>query len=116
MAYVPIVPHQEAEPPSPLARELAQKIAGVIEEYRRYYPNLTAREVEQALRAAGGDRAPQTRRPALAALGGVVAFAVGVALFVGRTAGGDAQTWALLPVIVAVAVAGLAAFVIRQRR
>ena len=53
MAFVPYVPPPQQRPISPQAHELANKIGTLIEEYRGYYPDLSDRDVRDALYAVG---------------------------------------------------------------
>lgn len=115
MVFVP-VPHHREEPPSPQAMELTRKITALIEEYRRYYPSLSEREVRQAVRdAVGGERRPgRPAGPAIAAA--LAAFALGLGVFLNRGGATGAEGWSVLPVITAVAIAAILALVIRRRR
>lgn len=116
--FVPSVPPTEQRPISPQARELANRIGSVIEEYRSYYPQLSGRDVRDALRAVrSGETGVAGPRKALG-----LAFAGGVAALVGAlfATGGpenmpDVQGM-ILPVTIAIGIVAIAiAFVVRNR-
>jgi len=90
MAFVP--------PPvaSPRARELGRELADVIEKYRREHPDVSGREVRQALRIAlrGGEARPQV---ALLAMG--VAALLGLFASLYRNSGEGGGGLPILPFI-----------------
>jgi len=110
MAFVPDVPRQTA---SPEAQDLANRIAALVQDYRRDHPQLSEREVHDAMQAAAGG-ARRTDRRAAAVIASLVAAFVGVAVFL-RQGGADASSPAVPVVAVAIAVAVLAAVVVRRR-
>jgi heme A synthase len=108
MVYVP-------PPPSRRARELGDRVLGVIEEYRREHPNLTWLEIHQALRLASRRSGSERRRMVLAlALGVFLMFGFLIA-FMKQDAEGSGRIPAVAIAIV-VAVVGLALVVIRLKR
>jgi hypothetical protein len=114
VAYVPWVPPTPRRPVSPRANELANKIGALIKDYRGYYPELSDRDVREALRAAGADGAePQRIRPRalVAALGAVLAVGAVVAV---RFSGAVDPSRFVAPVAGAVAL--LAVLFARLRR
>lgn len=114
MAYVP-TPPRETE--SPQAGELATRIRALIDEYRRHYPDLTERDVRDALDAAAGREAAPRRVGALVAgLAGLVAFGVGLAVFASQGGGGLVVGGSGVAVGVAVFVAAALVALMRLRR
>jgi len=111
-----MIPHHES-PPSPRTRELADLLGKVVEEYEKYHPAITGREVRSALRlaersshaaAAGG----RTMALVGGALGAVVA---GTFIWVANRGGsweGGAPV-ALVAAIIAVLAVGL---IVRRAR
>jgi len=116
MAFVPFVPTPPRETTSPRAQDLANRIASLIADYQRSHPDLGARDVADALRAAagegGGRRSDQERRLVAAMLGGVVALAMGVYLFFRQS--GEAP-WAGAGVVAAMVVAVAVVALLRRR-
>ena len=99
MTYIPIIPPTPT-PPSPRARELADRLAKVLLEYEEAHPSVSGDEVRQAMRIAlqvtraGGTAAA----PILAAtLGGLVL--VGLAVFYFVASGGAGSTGARVPTL-----------------
>jgi hypothetical protein len=112
MAFVPHVPRQTA---SPEAQDLANRINALIQDYQRSHPDLTDRDLRDALEAAGagGGRRADPRAPAVIA--GLVAAFIGLGVFL-REGGSAAGFDGTFPVVaVAVAVALLAAVLVRRR-
>jgi CRISPR/Cas system endoribonuclease Cas6 (RAMP superfamily) len=109
MAFVPPIPRQTA---SPEAQDLANRIAALVQEYRRDHPDLSERAVRDAMEAAAGSTRRADRR-AVAVIAALVAAFVGAATFLGQ--GGVAGTRAFPVVVVAALVAVLAATVARRR-
>jgi hypothetical protein len=110
MAFVPHVPRQTA---SPEAQDLANRIAALIQEYQRNHPDLSERDVRDALHAAG-EPGVTGRRPAVVATVAAVVAAVGILGFVMQRSSG-APAWAETG-IVAVVVALLAIVASARRR
>jgi hypothetical protein len=110
MAFVPHVPRQTA---SPEAQDLANRITALIQEYQRNHPDLSERDVRDAMQAAAGGGRPTDRR-AVAIIGALVAAFVGLGTFL-RQGGADGQGLGLPVIAVAIAVALLAAVVARRR-
>lgn len=113
MVFVPPPAHRPTL--SPRAQELANKIAALIDDYRGYYPDLTNRDVRDALRAAtgGGDAAPRTPTLVATLLAGVLA-ALGV--FVLRGYQGAETPRLVAPILVAILIAVFAAVLAVRRR
>lgn len=110
MVFVPQVPRQTA---SPEAQDLANRITALIQEYQRNHPDLSERDVRDAMQAAaGGGRS--TDRRAVAIIGALVAAFVGLGTFL-RQGGADGQGVGVPVIAVAIAVALLAAVVARRR-
>jgi len=117
LAYVPWVPSAPRRPVSPQANELANKIHSLIRDYRGYYPDLSDRDVRDALRAAdptapmpAGD---STRRIIAVLLGAVLAVGGVVAL---RVAEGADPPRIIAPIIGGLAVVVVAAAYILKKR
>lgn len=112
MVFIPQVPQQTA---SPEAQDLANRIAALVQDYRRDHPDLSARDVHDALQAAAGERGRRTDRRAVAVIAGLVAAFVGlgVLLRAGGSAVGPDGTFPIVGVAIAVAV--LVALVVRRR-
>jgi hypothetical protein len=74
MLFVPVISPATTQPPSPRARELADLLTRVMEEYERAHPAITTAEVRHAMRLAeertGGG--PARTRVAVIALVGFV--------------------------------------------
>lgn len=114
MVYVPTPPRETA---SPQAAELATRLRALIDEYRRYYPDLSDRDVRDALEAAAGRDATRRRPAALVAtLAGLVAFGVGLAVYTGQSGGGPSAGWSVPAVGVAVLVLAVLVAAMRRRR
>jgi len=112
MVFIPQVPQQTA---SPEAQELANRIAALVQDYRRDHPDLSEREVHDAMRAAAGESGRKTDRRAVAVIAGLVAAFVGLGVFLrqGAAAGGPDGSF---PVVAgAIAIAVLVALVARRR-
>ena len=109
MVFVPHVPRQTA---SPEAQDLANRIAALVQDYRRDHPDLSEREVHDAMQAAAGSGRRTDRRPAaLAAIAGLVAAMVGLGVFLQQ----DGGTGRSVPfVAVAIVIAVLAALMGRR--
>lgn len=89
MVFVPTPPRETA---SPQAQDLANRIAALIADYQRDHPDLSARDVTDALQAAGGGgrqgRAGQERRAIVATtIAGLLAAMVGLGVFLQRGSG-----------------------------
>lgn len=117
MAFVPFVPTPPRETASPQAQDLANRIASLIADYQRSHPELGARDVADALRAAAGEggagRSRQERRLTGALLGGVVALVMGMVLFFRQS--GDAPAWPGIGIVAAVTVAIAIVALLRRR-
>ncbi len=114
MAYVPTPTPTSARPLSPRARELSNRIGTVIEEYRKHDPNVSERDVRDALSAARGGfqrggRDATRRTLAIAILAGIAV--AGAVVLAGLERGGGAG----VPVILAAAFAA-GAIVMKLRR
>ncbi len=116
MAFVPFVPTPPRETTSPQAQDLANRIASLIADYQRAHPDLGARDVADALRAAAGEggsgRSLQERRLLGALFGGVVALVMGAVLFLRQS--GEAP-WSNVGIVAAVVVA-IAVVALARRR
>jgi hypothetical protein len=112
MAFVPHVPRQTA---SPEAQDLANRIAALVQDYRRDHPDLRERDVHDAMHAAAGEGSRRTDRRALSVIAGLVAAFVGLGVFLreGGSALGPDGTFPIVGVAIAIAV--LAALVLRRR-
>ncbi|HXV91059.1 MAG TPA: hypothetical protein VD707_06790 [Gemmatimonadales bacterium] len=112
MAFVPHVPRQTA---SPEAQDLANRIAALVQDYRRDHPDLSERDVHDAMHAAAGEGSRRTDRRALSVIAGLVAAFVGLGVFLreGGSALGPDGTFPIVGVAIAIAV--LAALVLRRR-
>ena len=111
MVFVPHVPRQTV---SPEAQDLANRIAALVQDYRRDHPDLSERQVQDAMQAAGGGTRRSDRR-AVAVIGALVAAFVGFGVFL-RQGGAAGAPDANLPVVaVAMAIAVIAALVARRR-
>lgn len=117
MTYVPIVVPTPA-PPSPRARELADRLATVLLEYEETHPSITSGEVRQATQLA-----LQRTRAGTAMTAPIIAGALGILLFAGIAAfffvGGSgaftgATPFPMLTVIGLIAVAGALIAVLRR--
>ena len=111
MVFIPQVPQQTA---SPEAQELANRIAALVQDYRRDHPQLSEREVHDAMQAASGGGTRRPDRRAVAVIAGLVAAFVGLGVFLregGAARGLDGSF--LVPVAIGVAV--LVALVLRRR-
>jgi CRISPR/Cas system endoribonuclease Cas6 (RAMP superfamily) len=108
MAFVPPIPRQTA---SPEAQDLANRLAALVQEYRRDHPDLSERAVRDAMEAAAGSTRRADRR-AVAVTAALVAAFVGAATFLGQ---GGVGARAFPVVAVAALVAVLAAIVARRR-
>lgn len=117
MAYVPWVPPTPRKPVSPQANELANKIGALIKDYRGYYPELSDRDVRDALRAAGSDGLdPERARPralGAAALAGVLALGTIVAV---RYSEGVDPSRIVAPLIAGIAMVAVAVRLFVRRR
>ena len=111
MVFIPQVPQQTA---SPEAQELANRIAALVQDYRRDHPQLSEREVHDAMQAASGGATRRPDRRAVAVIAGLVAAFVGLGVFLreGGAARGLDDSF-LVPVAIGVAV--LVALVLRRR-
>ena len=110
MLYVPVIPHRPD--PSPRARELADLLGKVLDEYEKYHPSLTAREVRAALEIAARRSRSATLASREAVMAGVALAmaAAGAAVLFARGGGGPgtAPVGIVLAIIVLVAVIVLA--------
>ncbi len=112
MAFVPHVPRQTA---SPEAQDLANRIAALVQDYRRDHPDLSERDVHDAMHAAAGEGSRRTDRRALSVIAGLVAAFVGLGLFL-REGGTAVASDGPFPVVaIAIAVVLLAGVVVRRR-
>jgi hypothetical protein len=110
MAFIPHVPRQTA---SPEAQDLANRITVLIQEYQRNHPDLSERDVRDALSAAG-EPGSAGRRPGLrAVVAGVVAAVAIMGLVVQR--GGGGLAWSETSVVVMVAVLLAVVALVRRR-
>ncbi len=107
MLYVPMIPHHQ-DPPSPRTRELADLLGKVLEEYEKYHPSVTGREVRAAFAiAARRSRSPASASREIALVGVALAIVImGVGIWV---AAGGPET--LPAVIVSAVVLGIIALV-----
>ena len=110
MVFVPQVPQQTA---SPEAQELANRISALVQDYRRDHPQLSEREVQDAMQTAAG-RTRRTDRRAVAVVAALVAAFVGLYVFL-RQGGAGGSDGSFPVVAVAIAVAVRAAVVARRR-
>lgn len=110
MAFVPHVPRQAA---SPQAQDLANRIGALIREYVRDHPDLTERDVRDALSAAGAPEGVGRRPGVRAAVVGVVAAIVALGVVLQRSSGAPAWTETGLIAMVAVLLAIVA--LVRRR-
>jgi hypothetical protein len=113
MAFVPtpFIPPPEA---SPQARDLANRLTQVIQQFRQQYPALTDDDIRAALRLATGPSSERSHLPLLAAgLGVVAAVLIGLMTYLGQSRGHQVPSFAILAIIAAVAIGALLA---RARR
>ena len=112
MVFIPQVPRQTA---SPEAQDLANRIAALVQDYRRDHPQLSERGVHDALQAASGGGTRRTDRRAVAVIAGLVAAFVGLGVFL-REGGAARGPDGSFPIVaVAIAVVVLAVLVVRRR-
>lgn len=110
MIFVPHVPPTRSL--TPRARDLSDRIAQAVDEFRRYYPDTTEADIRAALAATGSSYVPPRRLVAGAALAaGLVAL--GVVAMVAR--GGSSPEMPLIG-IAAAAAAAVAILVRLSRR
>jgi len=114
MIFVPIVP--PPQPPSPRTRELADRLAWVLQEYEKAHPSVTAAEMRQATQLAL--RSTRTSslalRPILAALVGLVVLGAGIVAFLAVGEGGSEAV--AYPIIAVLAGIGVVAALIAATR
>lgn len=101
MAYVPWVPPTSRKPLSPAANELANKIGSLIRDYRGYYPDLSDRDVSEALRAADPVAPEVAGEPARRRVTALLAAALAVGGIVALRAGEGVDWSRLIPPIIA---------------
>jgi hypothetical protein len=112
MAFVPHVPRQTA---SPEAQDLANRIAALVQDYQRDHPDLSERDVRDAMQAAAGEGGRRTDRRAVSVIAGLVAAFVGLGVFL-RQGGSAVGSDGTFPVVaVAIGVALLAVVLARRR-
>ena len=112
MAFVPMVPPPPA--PSARARDLAHRLAEVVETFQRQYPGTSREDIRQAVRlATRGERNVQRPRLAagLAVLGALVAGIV--SLLASKGVGAMEGT---VPVVAIGIVAVVVAMMVALRR
>ena len=114
--YVPMPP---PPPPSPEARELAEFIEKVIDAYRINHPEMSLREIRQAVKLAEPSAGNPLGKQAVGAmiLGLVMFFGVGLYYsksVSGTGIGGEANIpWVIIGIAVMAAVVGLVAVIKR---
>jgi hypothetical protein len=113
MLFGPNLPVRTSESLSPRARDLSQQIAKTVEEFRRYYPDTTERDIQAALQVTGNTHGGNRRNIMLAAVGAVVA-AVGIASAAGIL-DGNAPSGASPGIWIGVAGAAAAVIVVIVR-
>ena len=112
MVFIPQVPQQTA---SPEAQELANRIAALVQDYRRDHPDVSERDVHDAMRAAAGESGRRTDRRAVAVIAGLVAAFVGLGVFLRQGGAADGSEGSFPVVAVAITIAVIAALVARRR-
>ena len=109
MLFVPVVPSQPVQPPSPRTRELAGLLSKVLDEYTKAHPNVSSAEVREAIRMAQMSAGPN-RSAVAGILAGTLALGVGVllmgVLFL-RGGGGGIDMEGSMPMIVIAIIAFL---------
>jgi len=109
MVFVPapFVPPPEA---TPQARDLANRITQVIQQFRQQYPALTERDIREAVRLATGRSGGQSAlRQRAVVLGALAAAAGGLMVYLTRNNGQGLPSFGVLAIVVAVAIAAIAA-------
>lgn len=105
MLFVPVVPMTPQAPLSHRARELADLLGRVIEEYERHHPSVTGPEVRQALQLASRhSKAAGSGAARVALAGGAAALVLaGVMVFlVLQRGGGSPESFPVIAVAVGV--------------
>ena len=116
MLFVPFVPPANPRPPaSPRAQELANRLSKTIEDFHNNYPDVTERDVRQALSSVT-EGSSAARRPLVAALvAGLVAAFAGLIVFM-RSAEGAEPARLQAPILVAILVVAVAVIFIARNR